>query len=155
MKKVIALNENGDPLLTTEVTANKHNWWITYHLTVVLTNEKTCDTGYINRVPAPGMLLYGINAHIYRVASVTPRHICFECNRTGTNRIRHTFYCDKHWRELVVTKPIRKTGEVVNRNDKCPCGSDKKYKHCCEPKHADHAARHYFNSLYVSEKSNK
>jgi len=27
-------------------------------------------------------------------------------------------------------KPIR-TGPKVGRNDPCPCGSGKKYKHCC------------------------
>ncbi len=27
-------------------------------------------------------------------------------------------------------KPIR-TGPKVGRNDSCPCGSGKKYKHCC------------------------
>lgn len=29
------------------------------------------------------------------------------------------------------TKPIRKSGPDVGRNDPCPCGSGKKYKHCC------------------------
>lgn len=28
-------------------------------------------------------------------------------------------------------QPIRKTGPDVGRNDPCPCGSGKKYKHCC------------------------
>jgi predicted aspartyl protease len=28
-------------------------------------------------------------------------------------------------------KPIRNEGEKVSRNDPCPCGSGKKYKHCC------------------------
>ncbi|MCS7045706.1 MAG: SEC-C metal-binding domain-containing protein [Gemmataceae bacterium] len=27
--------------------------------------------------------------------------------------------------------PIRKSGAKVGRNDACPCGSGKKYKHCC------------------------
>lgn len=27
-------------------------------------------------------------------------------------------------------KPVR-TGPKVGRNDPCPCGSGKKYKHCC------------------------
>lgn len=148
MKKVIALNEDGYPFLTTEATATKHGWWITYHLTVVLTDEKRCDTSNIEKVPEPGMLLYGINAYVYRVASVTPRHICFECHRPGKNRIRHTFYCQKHFNELVVTKPIRRIEAAPNRNDKCPCGSGKKYKHCCEVKN-QHGARHYFNSDYL------
>lgn len=28
-------------------------------------------------------------------------------------------------------KPIKNTGERTSRNDKCPCGSGKKFKHCC------------------------
>ncbi|HPZ82881.1 MAG TPA: SEC-C metal-binding domain-containing protein, partial [Thermogutta sp.] len=28
-------------------------------------------------------------------------------------------------------KPIRKSGPEIGRNDPCPCGSGKKYKHCC------------------------
>lgn len=28
-------------------------------------------------------------------------------------------------------QPIRREGEKVGRNDLCPCGSGKKYKHCC------------------------
>ncbi len=27
--------------------------------------------------------------------------------------------------------PVRATGPKVGRNDPCPCGSGKKYKHCC------------------------
>jgi preprotein translocase subunit SecA len=27
-------------------------------------------------------------------------------------------------------EPIRNTGQRVGRNDPCPCGSGKKYKHC-------------------------
>jgi preprotein translocase subunit SecA len=28
-------------------------------------------------------------------------------------------------------QPVRKAGGKVGRNDPCPCGSGKKYKHCC------------------------
>lgn len=148
MEKVIAITKDGKPVLTTKPTATKNGWWITYHLTVVLSDENECDPANIEKVPVPGILLKGLNGHIYKVAAVSPRHVCFECNRTGTNRIRHTFYCDKHFKELVVTKPILKTGAVIGRNEKCSCGSGKKYKHCCEVKNR-HSARHYFNSDYV------
>ena len=33
--------------------------------------------------------------------------------------------------ENVKIEPIRNRGEVVGRNDPCPCGSGKKYKQCC------------------------
>ena len=26
---------------------------------------------------------------------------------------------------------VNKTGAKIGRNDKCPCGSGKKFKHCC------------------------
>ena len=31
----------------------------------------------------------------------------------------------------VVTKTVIRTGPKVGRNEPCPCGSGKKYKHCC------------------------
>ena len=30
-----------------------------------------------------------------------------------------------------VQEPIRRTEKKIGRNDPCPCGSGKKYKHCC------------------------
>jgi preprotein translocase subunit SecA len=33
-------------------------------------------------------------------------------------------------------EPIRNRAERVGRNDPCPCGSGKKYKHCCGRKTA-------------------
>ena len=36
MKKVIALNEAEDRVLTTRVTAEKNEWWITHNLEVAL-----------------------------------------------------------------------------------------------------------------------
>ena len=27
--------------------------------------------------------------------------------------------------------PVRRKSEKISRNDPCPCGSGKKYKHCC------------------------
>jgi preprotein translocase subunit SecA len=38
--------------------------------------------------------------------------------------------------ENVKIEPIRNRGEVVGRNDPCPCGSGKKYKQCCMRKGA-------------------
>ena len=31
----------------------------------------------------------------------------------------------------IVPKTVTRTGPKVGRNDPCPCGSGKKYKHCC------------------------
>ena len=35
-------------------------------------------------------------------------------------------------------RPVRPAGlrakEAIGRNDPCPCGSGRKYKHCCMPK---------------------
>jgi len=31
-------------------------------------------------------------------------------------------------------QPLIRRGKKVGRNDLCPCGSGKKYKHCCLPK---------------------
>ena len=29
------------------------------------------------------------------------------------------------------SRPVQRTSKKVGRNDPCPCGSGKKYKHCC------------------------
>ena len=31
----------------------------------------------------------------------------------------------------VKKKPVERKVEKIGRNDPCPCGSGKKYKHCC------------------------
>ncbi len=28
-------------------------------------------------------------------------------------------------------EPLKKGGNTVKRNDRCPCGNGKKFKHCC------------------------
>ncbi|MCZ6851047.1 MAG: SEC-C metal-binding domain-containing protein [Planctomycetota bacterium] len=28
-------------------------------------------------------------------------------------------------------QPVRRTSPAIGRNEPCPCGSGKKYKHCC------------------------
>ena len=35
----------------------------------------------------------------------------------------------------VITRTVVRTSPKVGRNDACPCGSGKKYKHCCINKH--------------------
>lgn len=39
----------------------------------------------------------------------------------------------KYWlgRRTLQSEPSRRTSPKVGRNDPCPCGSGKKYKHCC------------------------
>ncbi|MFP6983812.1 UPF0149 family protein, partial [Xanthomonas hortorum pv. gardneri] len=34
-------------------------------------------------------------------------------------------------RQLATHVPLRRQGPKVGRNDQCPCGSGRKYKHCC------------------------
>jgi len=36
--------------------------------------------------------------------------------------------------EELKLQPMRRETEKVGRNDLCPCGSGKKYKHCCGQK---------------------
>ena len=39
----------------------------------------------------------------------------------------------RYWleRRALQSAPIRRAAPKVGRNDPCPCGSGKKYKHCC------------------------
>ena len=34
-----------------------------------------------------------------------------------------------------VFKPFKRSRPLPGRNDPCPCGSGKKFKHCCELQH--------------------
>ena len=43
-------------------------------------------------------------------------------------RALHKYWLDR--RDLQAA-PIRRSSPKVGRNDPCPCGSGKKYKHCC------------------------
>jgi hypothetical protein len=41
-----------------------------------------------------------------------------------------------HWleRRMPQARPMRAASRKVGRNEPCPCGSGKKYKHCCRNK---------------------
>ncbi|HLU77090.1 MAG TPA: UPF0149 family protein [Burkholderiales bacterium] len=41
------------------------------------------------------------------------------------------YYADHRLTGGKPREPFRREGEKVGRNDPCPCGSGKKYKHCC------------------------
>jgi uncharacterized protein len=50
----------------------------------------------------------------------------------GLTRIYH--YFEPHRRLLASAsrpKPLRREGRKIRRNEPCPCGSGRKYKHCC------------------------
>ena len=50
------------------------------------------------------------------------------------NRLKHEnhYIQQKVAYEKLRTKKIKTTGSfIIRRNDPCPCGSGKKYKHCC------------------------
>jgi uncharacterized protein len=40
------------------------------------------------------------------------------------------------WRRKLHPGPVRRSAPKVPPNDRCPCGSGKKYKRCCSPLHA-------------------
>lgn len=52
--------------------------------------------------------------------------------------------CKKHFSAFTRTKPIMSTRQ--GRNEKCKCGSGKKFKNCCGKPGSK--AKHYHNSLY-------
>lgn len=144
MQKVIAVNDKGKQLLTTEATANKNKWWITYWVDVVPADQT--ENADNEKVPETGGTMKAIGGKIYRLSEVKPAHICFLCHRKGANRVKNLFYCDDDFQRIVVTRPILRSGKKPQRNEPCTCKSGKKYKHCCGSK--THTPRHYFNSEY-------
>jgi uncharacterized protein len=50
-------------------------------------------------------------------------------------RAIHAWWQERREREMPVHAPVRRSSPDVGRNDPCPCGSGKKYKHCCLRSH--------------------
>jgi hypothetical protein len=148
MKKVIALNDDEIRVLTAQETAEKNRWWITHNLEVTilpLTVEKpvTCLE------PEVGNIMEG-DGRFYKILKSDKILICAICDTKANFKIAYRFYCKKHYKHLMLTKPIRRNIIQPNRNEPCSCGSGQKFKNCCISK-LDHKPRHYFNSLYMAD----
>jgi hypothetical protein len=148
MKKVIALNENEIRVLTTRVTAEKKDWWITHNLEVDILpkNLLSCNTSL---EPETGNI-FESNNRFYRITKSEKILICTICQQKANFKIGYRFYCKKHYKHLMLTKPIRRAIINPERNAPCPCGSGQKFKNCCLSK-SDHKPRHYFNSLFMED----
>jgi hypothetical protein len=146
MKKVIALNEKEIRVLTTCETAEKNNWWITHNLEVDLlpANFLTTET---STEPEVGLIWEG-NKRFYQITKSEKVLICTICDTKANFRIGYRFYCKKHYKHLMLTRPIRRTIIQPGRNEPCSCGSGMKFKNCCIAK-SDHKPRHYFNSRFM------
>jgi hypothetical protein len=148
MKKVIALNETENRVLTTRVTAEKNEWWITHNLEVAILpkNLMSCTTSL---EPESGNI-FECNNRFYRITKSEKVLICAICNKKANFKIGYRFYCKQHYKHLMLTKPIRRTIIQPERNAPCSCGSGQKFKNCCISK-TDHKPRHYFNSRFMED----
>lgn len=151
MEKVIVLIDN-EPVITTLATAEKNRWYITHSVEAVKTEIKHSSILPNYTEPEPGIKLMGIGGHVYEILSAKPCHQCFACGEKGENRIGRKFYCTAHFKGLVTTRPIIRKEDKKQRNEKCACGSGKKFKHCCGAN--THKPRHYFNSKYKMDEMN-
>jgi hypothetical protein len=148
MKKVIALNKNENRILTTRITAEKNNWWITHNLEVELL-PKYFITTKTSTEPELGNI-WETNNRFYKITKSEKVLICAICNNKANFKIGYRFYCKQHYKHLMLTKPIRRATIQPNRNDPCSCGSGQKFKNCCISK-TDHKPRHYFNSRFMED----
>lgn len=146
MKKVIALNENEIRVLTTRETAEKHQWWITHNLEVTIL-PVTTSTPVTSIEPEVGNVMEGGN-RLYKITKSEKVLICAICDQKANFKIGYRFYCKKHYKHLILTKPIRRVIIQPERNAHCSCGSGQKFKNCCISK-SDHKPRHYFNSRFM------
>ena len=148
MHKVIALDEKEDRILTTKETATKNKWWITHNLTVDILPKDliSCVT---NDEPLVGNIMKS-NGRFFKIKTSEKVLICTICEQKANYKIGYRFYCKKHYKHLMLTKPIRRNIIQPNRNEPCSCGSGQKFKNCCISK-LDHKPRHYFNSLYMAD----
>jgi uncharacterized protein len=46
-------------------------------------------------------------------------------------RVIHAYWLARRTGRTLSDRPVRRAGPRVGRNDPCPCGSGRKYKHCC------------------------
>lgn len=148
MKKVIALNEKENRVLTTRETAEKHEWWITHNLEVTilpLTTEKPA----ISSEPEVGNIMES-GRRFYKILKSEKVLVCSICELKANFKIGYRFYCKMHYKHLMLTKPIRRAIIQPNRNEPCTCGSGQKFKNCCIAK-LDHKPRHYFNSRFMED----
>lgn len=146
MKKVIALNETEIRVLTTRETAEKHQWWITHNLEVAIL-PVTIATPVTSIEPEVGNIMEGGN-RFYKITKSEKVLICAICDQKANFKIGYRFYCKKHYKHLMLTKPIRRQIIQPERNAPCSCGSGQKFKNCCISK-SDHKPRHYFNSRFM------
>lgn len=149
MKKVIALLETEQRILTTRETAKKNHWWITHNLEVnILPSNLLSSNTSIE--PEVGNIMEGPNNRFYKILKSEKVLICTVCEQKANFKIGCRFYCKKHYKHLILTKPIRRNIIQPNRNELCSCGSGQKFKNCCISK-LDHKPRHYFNSLFMED----
>ena len=148
MHKVIALDEKEDRILTTKETATKNKWWITHNLTVDIL-PKDLNSCVTSDEPLVGNIMKS-NGRFFKIKTSEKDLICTICQQKANYKIGYRFYCKKHYKHLMLTKPIRRNIIQPNRNEPCSCGSGQKFKNCCISK-LDHKPRHYFNSLYMAD----
>jgi len=149
MKKVIALNENENRVLTTLRTAEKNNWWITHNLEVGILPVPIA-TPETSPEPQSGNILEGGNNRFYRIIKSEKVLICSICEQKANFKIGYRFYCKKHYKHLILTKPIRSTLTQPNGNEPFSCGSGQIIKNCCIVK-PDHKPRHFFSSRFMKD----
>jgi hypothetical protein len=148
MKKVIAINNDEIRVLTTFLTAEKNKWWITHHLEVSIL-PVTVDKPQTSTEPETGNTMES-NGRFYKIDSSKKVLICTICKEHAKYKIGYRFYCKKHYKHLMLTKPIRRNITAPERNSPCSCGSGKKFKNCCITK-SEHQGRHYFNSRFMED----
>ena len=56
-----------------------------------------------------------------------------ELLQTMIAELTHIYRYFAQHRQSAAQLPLRRQGAKVGRNDPCPCGSGRKYKHCCAP----------------------
>ncbi len=148
MKKVIAINENENRVLTTLETAEKNNWWITHNLEVEIL-PKTVSSCVCDTEPEPGKV-FESKSRFYKILKSEKVLICGICDQKANFKIGYRFYCKKHYKHLMLTKTIRREIIQPNCNEPCSSGSGQKFKNCCISK-SDHKPRHYFNSRFMDD----
>lgn len=148
MKKVIAINEKENRVLTTRLEAEKNDWWITHNLEVDVLpkNLFLCAT---STEPESGNIFEN-NNRFYRITKSEKVLICTICEQKANFKIGFRFYCKKHYKHQMLTKPIRRLKFPQNSNQSCFCGSGQKFKNCCFAK-PDQKPRSYFTSLFTKE----
>jgi tetratricopeptide (TPR) repeat protein len=99
----------------------------------VILDEKSRYDPHLRRLKTEFPEIYGLHRSFFDEALRTrnPDKLLYQRSKKLKRLKREVGLYDEEDPDSAPEQPVRRTQPKVGRNDPCPCGSGKKYKHCC------------------------